>query len=121
VFDPPADDGGVGDTYLFGTFRMAPHAMSTLIHYGLYFGCVLGACRWWRMAARDRKERFSLFGPIAAAFWGAVLLFLWPWSANVSAAEGIVPLVLAAVAVQWVSPWVPPPPPAPRRLRWKAA
>ena len=73
------------------------------------------------MAARDRKERFSLFGPIAAAFWGGVLMFLWPKEATDQWPTGFVPLVLAAVAVQWVSPWAPPPPPAPRRLRWKAA
>jgi hypothetical protein len=119
--DPPIDENSTAETYLFGTVKLPPHAGPVLIKYGLYFACVLGACRWWRMAARDRKERFSLFGPIAAAFWGAVLLFLWPWDGGASPAAGIVPLVLAAVAVQWVSPWAPPPPPAPRRLRWKAA
>jgi hypothetical protein len=73
------------------------------------------------MAARDRKDRFSLLGPIAAAFWGGVLLFLWPGTGTSAWADGLIPLVLAAVVVQWVSPWAPPPPPAPRRLRWKSA
>jgi hypothetical protein len=108
------------EQYLLGTFAAPPESVSVFMKYVLYFGCVMGACRWWRMAAKDRKERFSLAGPIAAAFWGLVLLFLWPWESQAPAANALVPLIVAAVAVQWVSPWSPPPPPAPKRLRWKA-
>ena len=66
----------------------------------------MGAGRWWQAAARDRKDRFSLF----AADRGRVL----GGGADVPVAVaeparrcvgGIVPLVLATVAVQAASPW----------------
>jgi hypothetical protein len=79
----------------------------TAVRYLLYFGGVMAAGRWWRATARDRKERFSLFPVVAAGFWSAVLLFLWPWASG-GASNGVVPLVLAAIAVQAVSPWSPP-------------
>jgi hypothetical protein len=121
-FGPPSDDSSQAtDAYLFGRVRMPQHAGPVLLKYALYFGAVLGACRWWRMAAKDRKQRFSLFPPVAAAFWGLVLFFLWPQDTHAPWVSGPIALVLAAVTVQWVSPWSPPPPPAPRRLRWKAA
>ncbi len=105
------------DAYLFGTVTMPADAFSTGIRYLLYFGGVMAAGRWWRSAARDRKERFSLFPLLAAGFWSAALLFLWPWEAG-SPAAGIVPLVLATVAVQAVSPWTPSAKvQAPRRMR----
>lgn len=75
----------------------------------LYFGGVLAAGRWWRAAARDRKERFSLFPVLAAGFWSTALLvlkFFWPENTG-SPADGIVPVVLAVIAVQAVSPWTP--------------
>src|SRR5207237_518505 len=83
------------------------------------FGLILGVARWWKATARDRKERFSLFPPLVAAFWSGALLFLWPWEAGSQLPGGIVPLVLATVAVQAVSPWSPPPPPAPKKLRYR--
>jgi hypothetical protein len=79
----------------------------TAVRYLLYFGGVMAAGRWWRASARDRKERFSLFPVVAAGFWSAVLLFLWPWESG-SAAGGIIPVVVAVIAVQAVSPWTPP-------------
>lgn len=89
----------------------------TAVRYLLYFGGVLAAGRWWKATARDRKERFSLFPVVAAGFWSAVLLFLWPWEAG-GAAGGIVPLVVASIAVQAVSPWTPPVPAVqPKKLR----
>ena len=107
---------GHGD--LFKTFHTAPGTGSVAVGYLLYFGGVLAAGRWWRAAARDRKERFSLFPPAAAAFWGAVLMFLWPWAAG-PVWDGLVPLVLATVAVQASCPWDPAPPPAPKKLRFR--
>jgi hypothetical protein len=74
------------------------------IRYLLYFGGVLAAGRWWKATARDRKERFSLFPVLAAGFWSTVLLFLWPWTTG-TAANGILPLVVAVISVQAVSPW----------------
>ncbi|MCU0704854.1 MAG: serine/threonine protein kinase [Fimbriiglobus sp.] len=90
----------------------------------LYFGGVLAAGRWWRATARDRKERFGLFPVLAAAFWASVLLvlkFFWPENTG-SAADGIVPAVLAVIAVQAVSPWTPPTPVSgPKKLRLRGA
>ena len=94
------------DSFFFGTITMPSDVFSTGVRYVLYFGGVMAAGRWWRAAARDRKERFSLFPLLAAGFWSAALLFLWPWEAG-SPATGIVPIVLAIVAVQAVSPWTP--------------
>jgi len=75
----------------------------------LYFGGVMAAGSWWKAAARDRKERFSLFPVLAAGFWATALLalkFFWPENTG-SPADGIVPVVLAMIAVQAVSPWTP--------------
>jgi hypothetical protein len=79
----------------------------TAVRYLLYFGGVMAAGRWWRATARDRKERFSLFPVVAAGFWSSVLLFLWPWESG-TAAGGIIPIVVAVIAAQAVSPWTPP-------------
>src|SRR5207248_7295462 len=122
VPDAPPADAPPSEAYLFGLVQLTPDSLSAGLKYLLYFGAVLGAGRWWKAAARDRKDRFTLWPPIAAAFWGAVLVFLWPWQAGGSpVVGGIVPLVLATVAVQAASPWAPPPPPAPRRLRFRPA
>jgi hypothetical protein len=75
--------------------------------------------RWWRVADRKRAERFSFFPLFAAGFWGLVFLFVWPWS-HASSAYGVIALMMAALVVQAVSPWSPPPPPMPKRLRLKA-
>jgi eukaryotic-like serine/threonine-protein kinase len=119
-FDELPDESPEMNSYLFGWVNMPPRSVPIFAGYVLYFACVLGAARWWRMVAKDRKDRFSLFPPIVAAFWGSVFLFLWPWDAG-TPMIGIVSLVLATVAVQWVSPWVPPPPPPAKRLRWRSA
>src|SRR5207244_4453161 len=44
--------------------------------YLSYFGLAFFALRWWRMAERQRRQRFSLGGVLVAAFWAYVLLFL---------------------------------------------
>jgi serine/threonine protein kinase len=116
-----APDAPSAETYLFGLVQVTPDALSAGLKYVLYFGAVLGAGRWWRAVARDRKDWFTLFPPLAAAFWGSVLIFLWPWQAGSPLVGGIVPLVLAVAAVQAASPWTPPPPPAPKRLRFRPA
>ena len=108
-------------TTLFGYLHFAPETFSVAVRYVLYFGLVLGVARWWKATARDRKDRFSLFPPLVAAFWGGALLFLWPWESANPLPGAIVPLVLATVAVQAVSPWSPPPPPAPKKLRDRPA
>jgi hypothetical protein len=117
---PAGADVPYREQYVGGLVRMTPEAVSTGMRYMLYFGLAVAAGRWWRIADRSRKERFSLFPPVVAAFWAAVLLFLWPWEAAIPGL-GIIPLVLAAVTVQMVSPWSPPPPAPPRRVRLRYA
>ena len=81
-----------------------------------YFALALFAMRWWRLAERRRTHRFS-FGPVlAAAFWGWVLLFVWN-----EPLKGTLVLATSAAIVQMVSPWQPPPPRVPRRVRLRYA
>jgi hypothetical protein len=72
------------------------------------------------MTDRRRKERFKFGRVVLAGLAGGVLLFLWPWGYS-SAVLGVAPLVIAAVAVQVVSPWAAPPtPPRPQVVRGPA-
>jgi hypothetical protein len=86
--------------------------------YLSYFGLALFALRWWKLAERRRRQRFSLFAVLAAGFWAVVLFFLWPGARE---AQGVMTLVMAAVIIQLVSPWEPAPPPAARKLRLRYA
>lgn len=88
--------------------------MSTTVRYLSYFALAFVVMRWWKMGERRRPQRFSLFGVVCAAFWGTVLLFLWP---RPQEPYGVVALVLAAVVIQLVSPWEPPPAPKAKKLR----
>ena len=79
-----------------------------------YFGLGLGLPRWWRLVLRQRRAWFS-FGPvITMTIWAFILLIVWPWRER---PYGVAALILASMIVQWVSPWTPPPPTPPRRLR----
>jgi hypothetical protein len=102
----------------------APQSLDPGLFSVLYFGGVLTAGRWWKAAARDRKERFSLFPVLAAGFWGTALLvlkFFWPENTG-SPADGLVPVVLSVIAVQAVSPWTPAQTAAqPKKLRLRGA
>ncbi|HEX4607507.1 MAG TPA: serine/threonine-protein kinase [Urbifossiella sp.] len=93
--------------------RVSPELFGTATRYTLYYGLAVAACPWWGMTDRRRKERFRFGRVVLAGLAGGVLLFLWPWGES-SAALGVAPLVIAAVAVQVVSPWAAPPPPPPR-------
>jgi hypothetical protein len=115
-----APDAAHAERYLFGTLAMSPDSAAAGLHYLLYFGGALTVGRWWRAAARDRRERFGLYPVIAAGVCGGALVFLWPWAAGSPVPGGIVPLVTAAVAVQFASPWTPPPPAPPKKQRWRA-
>ncbi len=108
-----------GGRALFGVFQFDPGALGVLAGFMMYFGGVLGAGRWWRAAAEDRPDCLTLLPPLAAAFWGCLLAFLWPWESGQIVTGGLVPLALAAVAVQAISPWTPPLPPPPRKLRYR--
>ena len=93
--------------------RVSPELFSTATRYTLYYGLAVAACPWWGMTNRQRKERFKFGRVVLAGLAGGVLLFLWPWGYS-SAVLGVAPLVIAAVAVQVVSPWAAPPPAPPR-------
>lgn len=109
------------ERYVFGKLEMQPEAAKAGWHYLCYFGAVLTAGKWWRTAARDRDERFSVFPLLAAGVWGLVLSFLWPWQVGSVWAGGVMPLIFAAMAVQFASPWVPPPQVAGRRHKLRMA
>lgn len=109
-------------SYLFGTVHMNRVDAHVLSGYALYFAACLGLCRWWKMAARDRKDSWTLFNPLAAGFFGLVFAFLWPHYESsqpgpVNFDQGIVPLLIASIAIPLASAWTPPPPPLPRKLR----
>ena len=84
--------------------RFSPEAFSIGVRYLFYFGLAVAACRWWNASDRARRERVRVWPVVAAAFWGAVFLFLWPWEST-PVIVGLAPLIIAAVAVQAVSPW----------------
>jgi hypothetical protein len=89
--------------------------------YLCYFALAMCAIRWWKMADRRRPQRFSCFPVLAAGFWALVLLFVLSNKQELPYAPGAIALVTAAVIVQWVSPWEPPPPSLSRKLRLRYA
>jgi hypothetical protein len=82
--------------------------------YLSYFALTMFAVRWWKLAERQRSHRFSLAPVFAAAFWAFVLLVLCPGQLM---PRGPLPVILAAVLVQLVSPWEPAQPAAAKRMR----
>jgi hypothetical protein len=108
-----------GDLVFFTGHRVSPDTLTSGLKYLFFFGLAVGACRWWIASDRKRKERVRVWPIVGAAFWAGVFLFLWPWE-SAPVIVGIAPLVIAAVAVQAGSPWIPPPPPAPSPLRPRA-
>jgi hypothetical protein len=108
--DPAGEDTAQTETYLFGGVRLASGSLAYLSGYALYFAGALGMVRWWHTTARDRKEKFSIWPLVVALIFGGLLQFLWP--ARPVGADGMVfgtvPLVVAAAAVQIVSPWTAP-------------
>jgi eukaryotic-like serine/threonine-protein kinase len=97
-----------GDLILATGHRFSPETFSTGLRYLFYFGLATAACRWWIATDRRRRERVRVFPIIAAAFWGTVFVFLWPWEST-PVMVGIAPLVIAAIAAQAASPWGGPP------------
>jgi len=91
--------------------------------YLAYFGLAFFLIRWWKMAERRRKHRFS-FGSVCAAGLGCwiLMLFIWPTDEQARAAlidrtTAIMALVMASAVIQVVSPWEAPAPPKARKLR----
>jgi hypothetical protein len=81
-----------------------------------YFGLVLGLLRWWKIADRRRENWFSFFPVLATGVLALLLLFVYPdWEHPYGAAA----VIIASMIVQWVSPWQPPPPPLPKRMRMR--
>jgi hypothetical protein len=92
------------------------HSNPVAVGAGLvsYFGLALGLLRWWKVADRRRGSWFSFFPVLATGIWALMLLVVWPAKDR---PIGVAALILASMIVQWVSPWQPPPPPAPKRLK----
>jgi hypothetical protein len=91
------------------------HALTA---YVSYFGLIFFVMRWWKLADRRRTDRFSLFGVMVAGFWAYVFIFLLPSGER---RLFFVPLVMASVIIQVVSPWQRPLPARAKRLRWRYA
>ncbi len=96
------------DLVLFTNHRISPDTFSTGMQYLFYFGLTVALCRWWKTTDRKRRERVRFVPLIAAGFWGAVFLFLWPTDAT-PMMLGVSVLVIATVAAQVASPWAGPP------------
>jgi len=114
-----ADPPGAAESYLFGLVRVPAGTFGVELRYLFYFGLAMLGPRWWRGAATDRADRFSLLPILEATAWGAALLPLWPWAGGWPVA-GLAPLALAALAIQTVTAWVPvvtAQPPRKKRLR----
>ena len=92
------------DLVLWTGHRVSPEALSVGVRYLFYFGLAVAACRWWVAADRNRRERVRVWPIVGAGFWGLVFVFLWPWE-SAPVILGLAPLMIAAVAVQGVSPW----------------
>src|SRR5262249_17902225 len=105
------DSASLRDLVLPTGHRISPETLTTGLQYLFYFGLATAACRWWPATDRKRRERVRSVPIIAAAFWAAVFLFLWPFDAS-PVIVGIAPLVIAAIGVQVASPWAGPPPAA---------
>jgi hypothetical protein len=96
------------DLVLASGHRLSPELLSVVVRYLFYFGLATAACRWWVATDRKRKKRVRLVPILAAAFWGLVLVFLWPWGRSTPMSVGFVPLLITAIAVQAASPWSGP-------------
>jgi hypothetical protein len=100
-------------------FRRNPDFPAVAAGYLSFFALSLFALRWWRLADRRRSARFSLFAVLAAGFWAYLFFYIFrPWGEE---PLGVLVLVMSAVIVQLVSPWQPPAPAPPRRLRLRQA
>jgi eukaryotic-like serine/threonine-protein kinase len=117
----PTEPLGSEEASLFRVFHLPTDALSTGLRYMLYYGVLFGIVRWWRSVALNRKERFSIFPLIVAAFWCWVLIFLWPMSTPTLVTGALVPMVLATFAVQMVSPWAVPAPSVSKKLKLQTA
>jgi hypothetical protein len=116
---PPGNSVRLGPGESVGLWRPDGRGLVQGAGYVAYFALALGAVRWWRLTDRRRKSWFGLFPVLAAGFWALVLWFLWPQGQQPM--FGAMALVTASAIVQWVSPWEPPPPPLPKRLRLRYA
>ncbi len=102
-----------GDIVLFTNHRISQGTLTTGMKYLIYFGVTVAVFRWWTATDRKRRERVRFTPIIAATFWSAIFLFLWPWEAA-PAMTGVSVLVIATIAAQVASPWAGPPSLRPR-------
>jgi len=95
-------------TWLFGTLRLAPEAMSVFRGHVLFFALALGLLRWWLATERRRTERFSFFPMLVAATLGLILMIFVGPMGHTPRNFAAIALTGAAAAVQIVSPWIAP-------------
>ncbi|MGL4420775.1 MAG: serine/threonine protein kinase [Gemmataceae bacterium] len=108
------------ELFFFNLVKMNPDQAMNLGQFSLYFALLMGTLSWWSYSAQDRKNRFGI-GPLFEAWIIALVLgFLWPHSTGSFSATTLA-VALAAATVQLSSPWLAPPPPPSKKLRWKEA
>jgi len=114
---PPTPDLSTG----FGPARslsgiLPSGGYSDVAAYLSYFALAFFALRWWKMAERNRTQRFTFAPILGAGFWSLILLLIWPqpW-------RGALVLIVAAAIIQLVSPWEAPPAPPSKRVKLRYA
>jgi eukaryotic-like serine/threonine-protein kinase len=99
-----------------GGLLLRRHDVPVAACYLAYFGLVFFFVRWWKLADRRRRHRFS-FWSVCVAGLGCFILrgLLWPGDEEARASlidpttVFVVPMMAAAV-IQLVSPWEAAPP-----------
>jgi hypothetical protein len=110
----PVADDVEADTFLRA---LVPSNLAVQASYLSYYALAFFVLRWWRLADPRRAQRLSLLPVLVAGFWGWLLLLpVWPYPAR-----GVVVLIMAALIVQLVAPWVGRPPVPPRNVRLRYA
>ena len=100
-----------------GRIDSGPETVQAFVGYLVFFSFFMSAIRWHQNADRKREEPFTFFPVLVAAFWSGVFLLIGHWT-PMPGPYVVLALASAAGSIQIVSPWVPPPPPAPRKLRF---
>lgn len=103
----------------FGALYADNRWLSVLVGHVAYYGLMLAALRWWRLADVRRSSRFAVEHVLACAFWAFVLLFLLPTADE--RRIGFSTFVLAAVVTQVACPRREPDPAPSKRLRLRTA
>jgi eukaryotic-like serine/threonine-protein kinase len=130
VVDRAGADNGAGGAHIEGHRQWYSEGLlirgqevPIAASYVAYFGLAFFLIRWWKMADRRRRHRFSFWSVCMAALgcW-IIMLFVWPGDERVRTSlidptMAITAMVMASVVIQLVSPWEAPEPTKAKKLR----